>query len=87
MNAHTIPKQLKMTITKIKITRKHKEIVSKINQFIQETDRILLNIRKSMMMTFKKYYREHRHPTTHKIIPSQLISVQKIKLFLKTNEW
>jgi len=51
---HTIPKQLKMTMTKIKITRKHKEIVSKIYQFIQETDGILLNIRKSMMMTFNK---------------------------------
>ena len=34
MNEHTIPKQLKMTMTKIKITRKHKEIVSKIYQFI-----------------------------------------------------
>jgi len=39
---------------KIKITREHKVIVSKIYQFTQQTDHSFLNIRKSMMMIFNK---------------------------------
>jgi len=36
---------------KIKITREHKEIVPKTYQFKQQTNRSLLNIRKSMTVT------------------------------------
>jgi len=39
---------------KIKITRKHRAIVYKIYQFIQQTDLSLLNFRKSMTMRFNK---------------------------------
>ena len=52
----------------IKITRKHKVIVYKIYQFIQQNDRSLLNTRKSTLMTFSKLLLLfHRHPTLYTI--------------------
>ena len=57
----------RMNIRMIKIARKHKVIIRKIYQFIQQTDHILSNIRKSIMMTSNKILLWHRHPTRYKI--------------------